>query len=66
MVTSVYVNPQSDQFWIIDYRICDPDGDGKSMLEHMKDHLLNCVYQKNFPGGVIGRHVVADSLLSKS
>jgi hypothetical protein len=46
VVTCVYVNPQSDQFWIIDYRIYDPDGDGKSKLDHMKDMLLNCVYQK--------------------
>ena len=49
VVTCVYVNPQSDQFWIIDYRIYDPDGDGKSKLDHMKDMLLNCVYQKELP-----------------
>jgi len=46
VVTCVYVNPQVDQFWIIDYRIYDPDGDGKSKLDHMRDMLLNCVYQK--------------------
>lgn len=46
VVTCVYVNPKIDQFWIIDYRIYDPDGDDKSKLEHMKDMLLNCVYQK--------------------
>jgi len=49
VVTCVYVNPQVDQFWIIDYRIYDPDGDGKSKLVHMKDMLLNCVYQKELP-----------------
>jgi hypothetical protein len=49
VVTCVYVNPQVDQFWIIDYRIYDPDGDGKSKLEHMKDMLLNCVHQKELP-----------------
>jgi hypothetical protein len=49
VVTCVYVNPQIDQFWIIDYRIYDPDGDGKSKLDHMKDMLLNCVYQKELP-----------------
>ena len=47
VVTCVYVNPQTDQFWIIDYRIYDPDGDGKTKLDHMQDMLLNCVYQKN-------------------
>ena len=46
-MTCVYVNPQIDQFWIIDYRIYDPDGDGKTKLDHMKDMLLNCVYQKS-------------------
>lgn len=47
VVTCVYVNPQNDQFWIIDYRIYDPEGDGKTKLDHMQDMLLNCVYQKN-------------------
>jgi len=47
VVTCVYVNPQTNQFWIIDYRIYDPQGDGKSKLEHMQDMLLNCVYQKS-------------------
>jgi len=46
VVTCVYVNPPIDQFWIIDYRIYDPDGDGQSKQDHMKDVLLNCVYQK--------------------
>jgi len=46
IVTCVYVNPQLDQFWIIDYRIYDPDGDGKTKLDHMQDMLLNCVHQK--------------------
>ena len=46
VVTCVYVNPQIDQFWIIDYRIYDPAGDGKTKLDHMQDMLLNCVYQK--------------------
>jgi hypothetical protein len=32
IVTCVYVNPELDQFWIIDYRIYDPDGDGKINL----------------------------------
>jgi hypothetical protein len=25
-VTCVYVNPETDQFWLIDYRIYDPEG----------------------------------------
>jgi len=30
MVSCVYVNAQSGQFWVIDYRIYNPDGDGKA------------------------------------
>ena len=44
IVTCVYVNPDTDQFWIIDYRIYDPDGDGKTKLDHMQEMLLNCVH----------------------
>lgn len=46
IVTCVYVNPELDQFWIIDYRIYDPDGDGKTKIDHVQDMLRNGVYQK--------------------
>jgi hypothetical protein len=46
VVTCVYVNSVTEQFWIIDYRIYDPDGDGKSKLDHMQDMLAHTVYQK--------------------
>jgi hypothetical protein len=46
VVTCVYVNPETDLFWIIDYRILDPDGDGKSKLDHGYDILANAVYNK--------------------
>ncbi len=49
VVTCVYVNPALDQFWLIDYRIYDPDGDGKSKLDHVRDMLVNSVYQKHLP-----------------
>src|SRR5438445_2254053 len=39
VVTCVYVNPATDQFWIIDYRIFAPDEDGKSKLDHMHEML---------------------------
>jgi len=47
VVTCVYVNPQTDQFRIIDYRIDDPDGDGKTKSDHMRDMLLHSVHQKS-------------------
>ena len=46
IVNCVYVNPELDQFWIIDYRIYDPEGDGKTKLDHLRDMLLHSVYQK--------------------
>src|SRR5713101_2935090 len=49
VVTCVYVNPNTDQFWLIDYRIYDPAGDGKSKLDHVREMLTNVVYQKQLP-----------------
>lgn len=49
VVTCVYVNPETDQFWLIDYRIYDPDGDGKTKLDHVRDMLANIVYHKELP-----------------
>ena len=51
MVTCVYVNPETDQFWIIDYRIYDRAGDGKTKLDHVADMLRNCVHQKQLACG---------------
>jgi hypothetical protein len=49
VVTWVYVNPATDQFWVIAYRIYDPDGDGHSQLDHVREMLSNVVYQKGLP-----------------
>ena len=37
VVTCVYVNPTLDRFWLIDYRIYDPQTDDKSKLDRMID-----------------------------
>ncbi len=42
-------NPDTDQFWLIDYRMYDPDGDGKSKLDHVREMLTHIVYQKALP-----------------
>lgn len=49
VVTCIYVNPETDQFWIIDYRIYDPEGDGKSKIDHLREMLTNVHYQKALP-----------------
>ncbi len=34
VVTLVYINPELDKYWILDYRIYDKDNDGKKKTEH--------------------------------
>jgi hypothetical protein len=49
IVTCVYVNPETNQFWSIDYRVFDPDVDGKSKLEHVNDMIDNIMSYKKIP-----------------
>ena len=53
VVTCVYVNPETDQFWIIDYRIFAPETDHKSKLDHMREMLTNAVDHKRLPFRVV-------------
>jgi len=46
MINCLYVNPDSGQYWIADYRIYDPDRDGKTKLDHVKDMLISLVGSK--------------------
>lgn len=39
VVNCLYYNPELDQFWVVDYRIFDPDRDGKTKLDHVEDML---------------------------
>lgn len=49
LVNCVYVNPETGQYWVIDYRIYDPDQDGKSKLDHVQDMLTQIVEHKQLP-----------------
>lgn len=49
VVSCVYVNPTIQRFWVIDYRIFNPDVDGKTKIDHVKDMLQNLVYHKLLP-----------------
>ncbi|NJL21808.1 MAG: transposase [Leptolyngbyaceae cyanobacterium SM1_3_5] len=49
VVRCIYINHELDQFWLIDYRIYDPDGDGKSKLDHVREMLRHTVYHKQLP-----------------
>jgi hypothetical protein len=59
VVTWVYINPETDPFWRIDYRIYDPDGAGKTKLDHVREMLTNALTDKNLPlrGGLDGQLV---------
>jgi DDE superfamily endonuclease len=46
VVNCVYVNPETGQFWVVDYRIYAPDQDGKSKLDHVREMLLNAIHHK--------------------
>ena len=56
LVNCVYVNPDTDQFWLIDYRLFAPDVDGKTKLDHVADMLGQLA-----PRGIAYRTVLMDS-----
>ena len=49
MVNCLYVNPKSGQYWIADYRLFDPDGDGKTKLIHVREMPISLVANKAIP-----------------
>lgn len=48
-VNCIYVNPKTLKFWVIDYRIFNPDNDCLSKVDHVKNMLQGLVYQKVLP-----------------
>lgn len=46
LISCVYVNGETGQFWVIDYRLYDPEGDGQSKLDHVAAMLNGVVYSK--------------------
>lgn len=57
VVTCVYVNPDIGEFYAMDYRIFDPDVDGKSKINHVSEMLTNITEQKK----IIFSKVLMDS-----
>lgn len=49
IVTCVYVNPDIDRFWVIDYRIYDPERDGRSKLDHLFEMWRTIVHVERLP-----------------
>ena len=46
VVNCIYYNPELDRFWIIDYRIFDPDRDGKTKIDHVHD-MIRSILERN-------------------
>ncbi len=49
IVTCLYVNPKTGEYWVIDYRIFDKSHDGKTKIDHLLDMLHNAVLKKQLP-----------------
>jgi hypothetical protein len=49
IVTCVYVNPELNRFWIIDYRLFDPDRDGRSKLDHLLEMWRTIIHVEKLP-----------------
>lgn len=48
LVNLVYYNAATDQYWILDYLLFDPDRDGKTKLDHVND-MLDMVTFRRLP-----------------
>jgi len=46
MVNCLYVNPNTNQYWIVDYRIYDLANDGKTKITHAREMLISAVADK--------------------
>ena len=48
VVSCVYVNPKTEHFWVVDYRIFDPSeaNDGKTKLDHVEEMLRSAEYRQ--------------------
>ncbi len=49
IVTCLYVNPKTQEYWVIDYRIFDRDHDGKTKIDHLLDMLHDAYSKKQLP-----------------
>ena len=53
IVTCVYYQPKTGEFFALDFRVFDPDRDGKSKLDHVREMIDHIVYARKIPFGQI-------------
>lgn len=44
VVTCVYVNPDLNQYWVVDYRVFDPDRDGMTKIDHLLEMWRSLIH----------------------
>jgi hypothetical protein len=49
VVNCIYVNLDTNEHWIIDWRFYDPEGDGKTKLDHVQEMLDDAITSKSLP-----------------
>lgn len=59
VVNCVYYNPELNRFWVIDFRIFDPDKDGKTKIDHVHEMLILSIHR-----GIPFKTVLMDSWYS--
>jgi hypothetical protein len=52
IVNLVYYHAELDRYWIIDYRLFDPDRDGKTKLDHVSE-MLDSVERRGLKFGTV-------------
>lgn len=52
LVSWLYVHPGSGRFWVLDYRLYDPDHDGKTKLDHIAE-MLQTLRARTVPFGTV-------------
>ena len=53
LISCLYVNASTGEFWVIDYRLYNPDGDGNSKLDHVEAMLTGAVLTKQLPLAIV-------------
>jgi hypothetical protein len=52
IVNPVYYHAELDRYWIIDYRLFDPERDGKTKLDHVAE-MLDAVERRSLKFGTV-------------
>jgi hypothetical protein len=53
LMSCLYVNASTGEFWVIDYRLYNADGDGNSKLDHVQQMLQSAVFAKQLPFAIV-------------